>query len=135
MASDQSFPKSSTINDDSYNNLSNEIDWYGFENRIRKLLHQITEPTIKRMVDTKDMVDKVGTQNEYLSRRIDELEFIMHKSHKRNLVFDDYNKRLIKLEEKQHSTLIEYSSNFESIKSQNILTNEKLQYLEQNFEN
>ena len=135
MASDQSFRKSSTINDDSYNNLSNDIDWYGFENRIRKLLHQITEPTIKRMVDTKDMVDKVSTQNEYLSRRVDELEFIMHKSHKRNIVFDDFNKRLSKLEDRQHSTLIEYSSNFETIKFQNNLTGEKIQYLEQNFEN
>ena len=63
----------------------------------------------KRMLDTKDTVDKVANQNEFLRRRVDELEFILHKSHKRNLVFDDLDKRLLALENRVHTFSIDIS--------------------------
>jgi hypothetical protein len=57
------------------------------------------------MVDTKELFEKATTQNEYLKRRIEEVEFILHKSHKRNLVYDDLDKRLGALEYKVNTLI------------------------------
>ena len=83
------------------------------------------------MLDTKDTVDKVANQNEFLRRRVDELEFILHKSHKRNLVFDDLDKRLLALENRVHTFSIDISNNLESMKFHHSLTNEKVYTMEQ----
>jgi len=35
MASDQSFSKTVSLGEEALNNLSSEVDWYGFETRVR----------------------------------------------------------------------------------------------------
>lgn len=75
-------------------------------------------------------MEKVTSQNEYLKRRLEELEFILHKSHKRNLVFDDLSKRLGKLEDKVNSHVTYSSTQFEAIKFHNSLIGERVQTLE-----
>lgn len=72
MSSEYGMNKSMTFNEDNFKNLSigDSIDWFGFENRVRQLIHVILEPTTKRIVDTKDLVEKMNIQNEFLRRRI-----------------------------------------------------------------
>jgi len=74
---------------------SQNMDWFAFETRIRKVLHELLEPTAERSMKTKESMEEVRTQNEFLTRKVEELEFILHKSHKRSTLFDNVNKRLI----------------------------------------
>lgn len=52
------------------------------------------------MNETKETISKTNSQNDYLKRRLEEVEFIIHKSHKRNFIFQDIEKRLTALESK-----------------------------------
>ncbi|CAI2383906.1 unnamed protein product [Moneuplotes crassus] len=71
------------------------LDWFAFETRIRKVLHDLLEPTAERSIKTKENVEEVKAENKILTRKIEEIEFILHKSHKRSTLFDSVNKRLI----------------------------------------
>jgi ABC-type hemin transport system substrate-binding protein len=82
------------------------------------------------MVETKDMVEKTNNQNLYLKRRIEEVEFILHKSHKGNFLFQDIEKRLSTLENKVANSISLNSTQFEQIKFHNQLFGERLQILE-----
>jgi len=82
------------------------------------------------MADTKDMVEKATNQNDFLKRRIEEIEFILHKPHKRNLVFDDLDKRLGTLENKVITWITNSSTTFEQLKFQGNLVGDRVQTLE-----
>lgn len=73
-------------------------------------------------------------QNDLLRRRIDELEFILHKSHKRNLISDILDKRIAKIEEKMGDFTHEIINDVESVKFQQNLLQEKVSMNETNIE-
>ena len=82
------------------------------------------------MQETKDLISSTNSQSNYLKRRIEEVEFVMHKSHKRNFLFSDIEKRLGALENKVTSSVTFNSSQFEQIKFHHSLLFEKVQILE-----
>ena len=82
------------------------------------------------MNDTKELSEKTNSQSDYLKRRIEELEFIVHKSHRRNLVFDDLEKRLGTLENKCNAHFTYATQQFESFKFHHQLVGERVQILE-----
>ena len=79
-------------------------------------------------------IEAVSSQNDFLRRRIDELEFILHKSHKRNLISDSLEKRITKIEEKMADFTHEIINDLDSVKFQQNLIREKVIMNEQNFE-
>ena len=120
--------------DDEYRTLSGNVDWFAFETRIRQIIFEFLEPSTKRIVETKNTIESVINQNEFLRRRVDELEFILHKSHKRNLVHDNLDKRITKIEEKMTDFTHEIANEMENVKFHQNLNREKITIIEQNYE-
>ena len=92
------------------------------------------EPTSKRITETHDIIDKVRTQNDLLNRRIDELEFILHKSHRSNTLYLDLENRVSHMEDKMKDYRFEISKRVENIHFQVNTYSEKHNALEQNLD-
>ena len=74
-----------------------ELDWYLFENRIRSIIHQLVEPYALKAINGAESVQVVKRDNEKLKRRVDELEFMLHKSHQRASGIEDVTKQILDL--------------------------------------
>lgn len=80
---------------------NNELDWFAFETRIMKLIQGLVEPINKRSLDAKEASDAQTKMNDILKRKVEELEFITHKSQKKSVIFEEINNKLTKLEVNQ----------------------------------
>jgi len=67
-------------------------------------------------------------------RRIDELEFILHKNHRRNIVYEKLDKRLETLESLHKDFTFEISKRLETFEMQTNLYREKQAALEQHLD-
>lgn len=83
------------------------------------------------MKETKDLISRTITQNQNLIRRVDELEFILHKSHRQNLLLSGLETRMEEMEEKLAGSITSNASNFDQIKFQHSVYTDKLQTLQQ----
>ena len=72
-----------------------ELDWYIFENRIRAIIHQLVEPYALQTMNGTEKAEAVKKEHEKLKRRVDELEFMLHKSHQRASGLDDISKQIL----------------------------------------
>ena len=75
-----------------------ELDWFSFETRIRKLIQDLVDPIQKRALDAKEASDAQRKGNDSLKRKVEELEFAVHKSQKKSVIFEEINNRISKLE-------------------------------------
>lgn len=114
---------------------SSNLDWFAFETRIRKVLHELLEPTAERSVKTKEHVEEVKTQNEFLTRKIEELEFILHKSHKRSTLFDNVNKRLIESDAERKMLEVKLKNEIENLHGENGAIKDKINIVDQELAN
>jgi len=58
-------------------------DWFGFETRIRKMVIDIMEPSVKRSIEDREQVIELKKFSEIIKRKVEECEFIIHKAQKR----------------------------------------------------
>ena len=71
-----------------------ELDWYIFENRIRTIIHQLVEPYAIKIIHGTDTANAVKKDHEKIKRRLDELEFILNKSHQRAAGMEDLHRQI-----------------------------------------
>ena len=69
-----------------------------FETRIRKLIQDLVDPIQKRALDAKEASDAQCKASDSLKRKVEELEFAVHKSQKKSVIFEEINNRISKLE-------------------------------------
>lgn len=120
---------------DDKKNKSPDLDWFAFETRIRKVLHELLEPTAERSVKTKETVEEVKSQNEFLTRKIEELEFILHKSHKRSTLFDNINKRLIESDAERKMLEVQMKNDVENLHSENGVIKDRINIMDKEVAN
>ena len=95
-----------------------ELDWFAFETRVRKLIHELIEPTSKRFgvlqnhsyvfytllfsecrsVHTREQNEDLRKQHEALKRKVEDLGFILHQNQSRSTAFDELHKRISEAE-------------------------------------
>jgi hypothetical protein len=75
----------------------NEVGYFEFETKIRKMLLDMIDPIQKRLGDDRDKIVKLRTDLEANKRKAEDLEFSMHKTDGRLVAFDDIYKKLNKL--------------------------------------
>ena len=56
------------------------MDWFSIETKVRKLVSELVEPTIRRGIDERDVAQKVQTGLDVLKRKVDEIEYTTLKS-------------------------------------------------------
>ena len=69
--------------------MKQDLDWFSFETKIRKMVVDLVEPTTAFSSKIKTDMDYLKRQNQSLKGRIDELEYIIQKSNKKMNLFDD----------------------------------------------
>jgi chromosome segregation ATPase len=111
------------------------MDWFAFETRIRKVLHELLEPTAERSIKTKENMEEVKTQNDFLTRKVEELEFILHKSHKRSTLFDNVNKRLIESDSERKMLEVKMKNDYENLHTENSMLRDKINILDREIAN
>ena len=61
--------------DNPVGNIANEIDWFGFQTQVRKIVYELVEPTVKRALASENLINSINEENKSLIRKVDELEF------------------------------------------------------------
>ena len=92
------------------------------------------EPTSQRMTKTRDEIERVRKQNDILLRRVDEMEFILHKSHKQNTLYRDLEDRVSTVEDKMKDFKYEVSKKVEHMQFQTNTYQEKHTALGRNLD-
>lgn len=57
-----------------------EIDWFDFETRMRIIIRDILEPTIKRQEDDRDEINNLKKMIENFKKRIDDLDYLVNRA-------------------------------------------------------
>eukprot|EP00347_Sterkiella_histriomuscorum_P004957 403358437 len=73
-----------------------EIDWFDFEMRMRKLVHQLMEPTFKQSTEDRAIVNKLQRFLEDHDRRVNDIEIVLFKKdeEERMGLFDSIYKKI-----------------------------------------
>eukprot|EP00347_Sterkiella_histriomuscorum_P015663 403356170 len=74
--------------------IANEVDWFGFQTQLRKIVYELVEPTVKRALLSENNIYVLQEENQSLKKKIDELEFVFQKSQKRAVTNDDVQRKI-----------------------------------------
>lgn len=82
-----------------YNLLDRNADliWFDYETKMRKLVSELLEPSTKRSIQDRELYDALIKKYDEQAKKLEELEFIVCKSKKRQTVFEDINQRINEL--------------------------------------
>lgn len=83
--------------------MAEDLEWINLENKARKLIKELVEPTIRRAIEDREQLSKVARETEHHRSKMDEFEFSLHKIHKKLAIIDDVNKRQTDLEGAQRA--------------------------------
>ena len=75
-----------------------DIEWLALENKVRKLVKELIEPTVRRVVEDRDQLQKLLKDTDNTKRKADELDFVMAKVTKKLGSLDEVAKRQLDLE-------------------------------------
>jgi SMC interacting uncharacterized protein involved in chromosome segregation len=95
----------------------NEVGYFEFETKIRKMLLDMVEPVQKRLLDDRDKIVKLRTDLEANKRKTEDLEFSLHKTDGRLVAFDDIYKKINKVEGEARMETVRIDNEFERLKS------------------
>lgn len=105
--------------------------WLALETKIRTLIKDIVEPTIRRTVDNKDVVDKIAKQQEIMNYRLDDLDMNIGKYARKMATIDDMMKRIAEFEATIRLTDVRFNRDREEIKTEISAFGSKLIHLEE----
>ena len=74
-----------------------DLIWFEYETRLRKLVEELLEPTIRRSREERELFESLNKKSEALHKRVDDLEFMSQRTQKRQTAFDDIFKRINEL--------------------------------------
>jgi len=74
-----------------------DLIWFEYETRLRKLVEELLEPTVKRSREEREMYEVLSKKHEGLLKRVEDLEFTSHRTQKRQTVFEDIFRRISEL--------------------------------------
>ncbi|CDW80865.1 UNKNOWN [Stylonychia lemnae] len=83
--------------DSSYAGQNYEIDWFDFETRMRKMIHEMIEPTVRKVNEDRDKLFKIRNDQDAQKRKIEDLEFAVIKTDNKTNVFEDIFRNLARL--------------------------------------
>jgi len=76
-----------------------DLIWFEYETRLRKLVEELLEPTVKRSREEREMYEVLSKKHEGLLKRVEDLEFTSHRTQKRQTVFEDIFRRISELDQ------------------------------------
>ncbi len=68
---------------------SADLVWVNYETRLRKLMQELLQPTVKRSREDREMYDSLVKKYDFLHKRVETLEFVTNKTDNQQTIFDD----------------------------------------------
>lgn len=116
---------------------SYEIDWFEFEQRMRKIIQEMVEPTIRRIFDTNNRIDDNESKLNTSDKKIQQIEIKLASISKLKKSIDDCSNKIreVDSEHTYNESLIKQEINnqtikIKEIKSQSDVRDEKIENLE-----
>lgn len=69
--------------------------WFGIETKVRGLIKDVLEPTVRRVLENKEAVDRIYKTQEVISTRIDDLDSNISKYARKIAMIDDLSKKIM----------------------------------------
>lgn len=107
------------------------VDWLTLENKIRKLVKELVEPTIRRALENRDALEKLKKREAIMQEKIDEQELNLAKVSKKVNTIDDYSRRLMEFEASLRMFEAQIAHAKESMLTESDGLNKKIVYLEE----
>lgn len=92
--------------------------WLALETRVRTLMKEIMEPTIRRAIESKDAIEKFGKQQEIITYRLDDLDMNMGRYSRKIATVDDMSKRIAEFESSIRLIEVRFNRDREEIKTE-----------------
>ncbi len=64
---------------------------------MRKLIHEMIEPTVKKVNEDRDKIYKIKSEADNMKRKVEDLEFAVIKTDNKTNVFEDIFRSIAKL--------------------------------------
>jgi len=74
--------------------LKFELDWFAFQTQTRKMIIELTEPTVNRAKLNEVTMGEIKEENARLRDKIEELGFVMQKVQKHSVAVDGGNSKV-----------------------------------------
>ena len=68
--------------------------WFDYETRLRTLVEELLEPTLRRSREERELFEMLSRKNDHSNKRLDDVEFMFQKTQKRQTAFEDIFKRI-----------------------------------------
>jgi phage shock protein A len=65
---------------------------------MRKTIQELLEPTIKRSIEDRELMDTFKKTTDSMKRKMDEIEYLVVKTQKKTTFFDDLDKKINELD-------------------------------------
>ena len=91
--------------------------WFGIETKVRALIKDVLEPTIRRVIENKDAFDRVSKNNEVLSTRIDDLDSSISKYARKISMVDELSKKILEYDSMIRIMDVRFNRDREEIKA------------------
>ncbi|CAI2384608.1 unnamed protein product [Moneuplotes crassus] len=92
-----------------------ELDWFTFETKIRKVVTDLMEPSIKRSIEEKSLLVEVKKDNTKLEKRIKKLESILFENKKKAVIFKEFFETISHVEAEQKKLELEFTQKFAAV--------------------
>ena len=76
--------------------------WFGIETKVRSLMKELLEPTVRRVIENKDSIEKLSKNHEIATSRIDDLDMNIGKYARKIAGIDDFTKRITEFDSSIH---------------------------------
>lgn len=74
------------------------LEWLEIENKIRRLVKDLIEPTVRRGLENKEAIDRLKKRETSVLEKVDEFDTQITKLLKKQALMDDYGRKLIEFE-------------------------------------
>ena len=107
-----------------------ELDWFAFEIRVRKMVMEMLEPTIKRVANERQLYISSKKVIDTLKNRFDNLEHIVLMTEERTTVFDEIHRKIAQIDSDRKVTEAKLMQSIENTRNLTLSLKERLTYLE-----
>lgn len=95
----------------------NSLDWFDFETRMRKMIHELLQPTVKRSHEEREAVTKLRSIVMDHNKRLKPIEFALYKSEEPTDAFEKLYLKMAEMESKRLEDETKLKHQMENLKS------------------
>ncbi|CDW83857.1 UNKNOWN [Stylonychia lemnae] len=110
--------------------FANEIDWFGFQTQLRKIVYELVEPTVKRALTSENQIYFLQEENAQVRKKLDELEYVFQKAQKKAVSNDDITRKIHEQDQNRRIAELKLKGEIDQFKASMDSFKQRLQVVE-----